>query len=367
MKKDTIVNTLLVIGNGFDIRCGVPSKFSQYFDAYCKTKLSNLFICFQKGAFEEARELLISSEDYAINFWSVAFYIHYYTHLETYKIERIAETNWFDIEHLIYSLLTKRFDNGSTIDGFVQDASYFVNSGKAKNLRTINDGRINYNPYFFYICLLNEKVINPYDFLLKELNRFESNFKLYLNNNIPNDYNFNCSLLLKTLLQDIGDFVDILNFNYTIVDDKRYVENQTNIHGTLNDEEIIIGIDYDGVGDNQKLNRFTKTYRNMHKIKEPFKLISTIENILFYGHSLSEADFSYFYSLFDMYNLYEGNLKLFFKYSDYGLTNEQNEINHSKYVERVYSLINKYSSKSHHESNLLHRLLLEGRIIIEKI
>ena len=68
-----------------------------------------------------------------------------------------------------------------------------------------------------------------------------------------------------------------------------------------------------------------------------------------------------------MYNLYNGKLKLEFLYSNYEKSEEANHKNHSNYVLQIYKLINKYSLESHNEANLLHRLLLEGRILIKNI
>lgn len=52
--------------------------------------------------------------------------------------------------------------------------------------------------------------------------------------------------------------------------------------------------------------------------KEIFPSPPIIEAIKFYGHSLAEADYSYFQHLFDYYDLYNNNsLKLEFYYSVY--------------------------------------------------
>ena len=83
-------------------------------------------------------------------------------------------------------------------------------------------------------------------------------------------------------------------------------------------------------------------------------------DIKFYGHSLSEADYSYFQSIFDYYNLYENNkVSLTFYYSK-GF--EQ--------TEKVYRLINTYGktlSNKDQGKNLTHKLLLENRLKIIEI
>ena len=82
--------------------------------------------------------------------------------------------------------------------------------------------------------------------------------------------------------------------------------------------------------------------------------------IKFYGHSLNEADYSYFQSIFDYYNLYENtNVSLIFYYSK-GF--EQ--------TDKVYQLINTYAktlSNKDQGNNLTHKLLLENRLKIVEI
>lgn len=55
---------------------------------------------------------------------------------------------------------------------------------------------------------------------------------------------------------------------------------------------------------------FTKSYRllvnNINSIREQ-SLPDDPDNIVFLGHSLGHADYSYFESLFDNYNLFENN------------------------------------------------------------
>ena len=156
------------------------------------------------------------------------------------------------------------------------------------------------------------------------------------------------------------------------------------MHGNWDDGKIIIGVDstnnpsfkngdinYKTIGDKAL---FTKTYRKM--ILEsmrwtPDKVLKRdVDIISFYGHSLGEQDYSYFQSLFDFYSLYDSSIILEFLYSEY-----DNDINNSskqldKTLRRVYLLINEYGetlTNKDHGKNLLHKLLLEGRLIIKKI
>ena len=75
---------------------------------------------------------------------------------------------------------------------------------------------------------------------------------------------------------------------------------------------------------------------------------------------MSEADYSYFQSIFDYYNLYSNNnVSLLFYYSE---GYEQ--------TDAIYNLINEYGktlSNKEQGKNLLHKLLLENRLKIIKI
>lgn len=82
--------------------------------------------------------------------------------------------------------------------------------------------------------------------------------------------------------------------------------------------------------------------------------------IKFYGHSLNEADYSYFQSIFDFYDLYaNNNVSLVFYYSE---GHEQNDA--------IYRLINSYGktlANKDQGKNLMHKLLLENRLKIVEL
>ena len=92
--------------------------------------------------------------------------------------------------------------------------------------------------------------------------------------------------------------------------------------------------------------------------------------IKFYGHSLGDADYSYFQAIFDEVNLYESNTRLIFYYNK----NRQNTTLQEKAVqeemfEKVNRLITAYGTtldNEDHGRNLLHKLLLEGRLTIKQ-
>ena len=109
---------------------------------------------------------------------------------------------------------------------------------------------------------------------------------------------------------------------------------------------------------------FSKTYRKMLDTSTPISILPPNDNapleIKFYGHSLSEADYSYFQSIFDYYDLYgNNNVSLIFYYSN---EFEQND--------EIYRLINSYGRTLMNQEqgkNLIHNLLLENRLKIVEV
>lgn len=364
-----MINNLLVLGNGFDLHCGLASSFSQYYENRCLAKVKKLYDLFDIADYEETREYYTQHED-VINFWSFLFYVNYYVGGQ-YKITYNKKKNWFDIEELIRLALTKEIRNHEKLEVFVKEA--FRALSRSGSFRSDQNRIIRENPFAFFPYCQKTNETDPYDYLLKELRRFESSFKEYMMDIVrTGNYMNNRAHFLRELQKETesrGSF-HLINFNYTsfdrLDDTTTYANSQVNVHGTIKGDSIIIGID-SGSANSADLIRFTKTFRNIHRLKKTFELPDKVESISFYGHSLAEADFSYFHSLFDMYHLYDGSLKLTFFYSDYGENEEKNEANHAAYVKRVYELIGKYSQQARKDSNLLHRLLLEGRIVIQKI
>ena len=360
---DKTINTLLVIGNGFDKHCKLASTFSEYYEKRCLNVMKGLYLCYSKGDLYTAKEIFSSNKDKdVINFWSFLFYVHYYTD-NRYRIVGVKNKNWFDIEQLICDVLTKNLSSELKIAEYVDRALKALKTGRSY-FRS-EDESIRAVPYCFLPFVQETTATDAYEYLMEELHKFEKSFKGYMICIIDEDYQDRCNDFLETLLGEI-DYADLINFNYTTIDRTCLINRQTNVHGKLFGDEIIIGIDSSSVHSDD-LIRFTKTYRNIHRVKKDFILPETVGYIIFYGHSLADADFSYFQSLFDMYHLYDGKLKLTFYYSDYCYTEAENEAKHAEYVHHVYQLINKYSEKTRKDRNLLHRLLLEGRITIQKI
>lgn len=131
--------------------------------------------------------------------------------------------------------------------------------------------------------------------------------------------------------------------------------------------------------DNPVAVPFTKTYRLMLRGgSRTGGLISTANSstlqdatnvIKFYGHSLGKADYSYFQSIFDGVDLYESGTVLVF-YFPWNNSDGAESINNewrSRLANSINNLLVAYGAtmdNPDHGKNLMHKLLLEGRLII---
>lgn len=95
--------------------------------------------------------------------------------------------------------------------------------------------------------------------------------------------------------------------------------------------------------------------------------------IKFYGHSLAQADYAYFQAIFDGVDLYESQTKLIFFYRPWkkadgvrvSVAEARTDMNR-----KVANLLSTYGStldNKDHGKNLMHKLLIEGRLNVRTI
>jgi len=364
-------NTLLIIGNGFDLACGLKSKFSDFYNACLVDKTNHAFGIFRP----------LSS-----GFWQGLLFKH------GQQNGHRVDYNWCDIEGIVEDTLRKLFIDSPTeaIKSHIGD--YLADYVKSNNNTA-------------------KKIM--YRELLSELKNLESQFCSYLNRQLiaspeiqnptqekNDDYYIKAANLLNELLRftfiDFKNYDDfdklptesyanlknasVLSFNYTNPMDFIHIGlNYTNVHGRLcknactscSTSKIIFGIDdtivssdkYDTFDD---LRIFSKTYRSLQPTGEKTKILPPKDKpvaIKFFGHSLSQADYSYFQSIFDYYDIYDKtDVSLEFCYSKGRLNSDK--------LDAVYKLINTYGTTLNNKDkgkNLIHKLLLENRIKIKEL
>lgn len=412
---------LLILGNGFDLHCGLKSSYDDFF---CSTILYN------KKNHHESQQIEIEN----VGFWEGLL-------LEYYNLNGNTYYNWCDIEKIIEeTLLLIYYGESNTLSnlefGLGYTALNYTESGKNLYTKVIQHDSpiIRYlftycSNYFSNILIKlfgfrNKSILDKLNLLsinlLRNLNYLEYRFCQYLKNRIINpdnssEINVNYVIKAADLLTEItgrslkkfwdyqciqnlnpnseiswgksfnlSKYLDlsdtyILNFNYTALFDLLNIQSPcayNNVHGKLCNKHctqdceganIIFGIDdrvIQAHDVNSELRLFSKTYRKMSDTSSPANILPANDGtpivIKFYGHSLSEADYSYFQSIFDYYNLYgNSNIRLMFYYSK-GF--EQND--------KIYKLINSYGqtlSNQDQGKNLMHKLLLENRLKIVEI
>ena len=152
-----------------------------------------------------------------------------------------------------------------------------------------------------------------------------------------------------------------------------------NIHGRLDDGSAIFGIDGTDSLDDPDALPFTKTYRVMsadtHDVTDialsPTSVYGEATSLIkFFGHSLSEADYPYFQAIFDIVDLYGGDTRLVFYYRPYRDDDTDGTMARNETMQRVTRLLRAYGKtldNKDHGKNLLHRLLIEQRLYLQRI
>lgn len=408
---------LVIIGNGFDLSANLKSSYNDFYNqrfdsslvdllnAY-KTKYDSVFnrqssykitpltsIDFS-GAVTSPNALRTLSVDrlgseesieklHTLSFWDILFF---YSQEDT-------GAEWNNIESRIESYLTNNESNCKQ--------KYNALTFNRSFLRSHDISISSMLTALFYQLFPESRWIhfsNPVDFLLSELSILENAFSKFLNSSLKeaDDYTNQSRLQFFDLFENLGSGSNlIINFNYTnpigptkhlnsaILSHLTHIKDETwlnltkrivHVHGSLIFNDIIFGIDSTNIKVNSDTYRFTKTYRQLvgnfsaGETDVSLPAPNTITRIVFFGHSLSELDYSYFQALFDYYNVYNSEIKLVFFYKVFDSSSE--DIHRKSMVEKVTNLLDNYSKtldNQGHAKNLIHKLLLEQRLQIKNI
>ena len=368
-----MMEELYILGNGFDLYLGLKTRYSDYFK---NRKIIEEFFEKIKLIFKNS----IGSYNYDARgkVYAVFDYDETLLKMQIIQLYKDIEKNLF----YLYLIFLKKCDLNwneveSNIFPFIRDTSKIF---KLK-METIL-GNIEKNEMYKYLLIAkaiikDRKNLSFLDFMMEQLNLFEKDFGNYIGsleikeenkNRLINIFrttcrkkiiNFNYSIFLQDL---IDRYKDIAFSEIEIPRRIKPIESIVNIHGDF--KNPIFGID--SHNSEEQFQNFTKTSRILNndtvgnfELPKPEKL----GTINFFGHSLSEADYSYFQSLFDYYDIYSSNIKLNFMYSEY----DKNDLTRAKREthNNVVKLMNNYGEKLENKDkgkNLLHKLLIENRI-----
>ncbi|MGL9772828.1 AbiH family protein [Enterococcus sp. DIV0996a] len=396
-------NKLVILGNGFDLACGLKSKYADFFEKRISEDVSacldriyqefsveidqpiyyfetlydvrNKYIKNMKevdpfaikiiSLTKKDKEILKKSK---LTFWDVVLF-----YFQKNDEEKLEEVDWKDIENRMLDFLKNEESGKPSLVNILYMLEHFDRFALDK---------INWLCLYLAKILSDEKKI-PEDFveyLYHELRFFEDSFIDFLSEEVKSneDYeNYATDFLLQIVSVDnVSDLFKqkYLSFNYTEPINDPYFK-ITNVHGTLESGHIIFGIDQTKVNPLKEIYRFTKTFRQMTETsiaKRSDELIlprkEEINEIAFFGHSLSQLDYSYFQTIFDFYDLYSSDVTLAFYYSLYGsVTNLEMELDLSKKIGAMLKIYSPSIGNENQANNLMHKLLLEKRLIIEEI
>lgn len=364
---------LLILGNGFDLTCGLESRYEDFF----KVRYNTVWFQALKALIEQnglpglENDRVIFYEKYggklfsSISIWDFVF---------MFENLKKLDSGWANIEHIIYEYI-------------VNNTLNYINFNLDKN-KLDNRGSKYYDiyqliGYFFFKKQLSFSQLQYNEWLLSQLNIIEKDFAEYIklqvknHDNYQNDANelFDQLLSVKRSLKQA-----VISFNYTepklyndYYAEKGRVSNITNVHGTVSGE-VIFGIDEKDMSNKEYINPteskylFTKTARRFfNKDRDNFFYLNKeVDAILIYGHSLNDQDYSYFQSIFDFYSIYSSNIKLYFCYTIYD-KRVKVRANIVSGAIRLLKLYGDTMSNKDNGRNLLHKMLLEKRIIIKEI
>jgi len=347
------IDALLVIGNGFDLQCGLKSSYEDFF-----------------------KWLRQDNKRACDNLWAIHF------------LNNSPEgQHWTDVEESLRKVWLEYLIPGNSKTEIWEREALKIYNDIAIVPTKITTSRRE-DEAFYIAAYMKHKMRRasvPLDkyWYLEELKKFESQFSEYLKAEVSNNEKYlpNVCKLMDMLVGN--EKVNVISFNYTnpFSDSdsecklSEMVTSVTNVHGTYNSDNIIFGVD-----STEKLTHnahiFSKTHRKLLLPNPNRALPWHVQKVKFYGHSLGKADYSYFQSIFDSYALYGGDLvytrsgsnpvELHFYFTVYNEDKKSAMMRSA--ADNVYKLITAYGSTIDNKDkgkNLLHKLLLEGRVKIE--
>lgn len=373
---------LIIIGNGFDLECGLRSSFGH-------------FIAARKEYFNHS-----DSDNMGPTFHRTIW---------DCILDEKKDGNWCDVEGAIAEWIAprdSRRESGAPLNLSSNLTLFGKTLKKVSELNAIGRG-VHLSPnetkdrVASYLFLERSRENDdPWtkERLLRltreDLSIFESDFAMYLGSEIDRSTGYQQAAedLMKTLMRIGIPDADrheietcVLSFNYTKPHKLFRVDGNlvsyVNIHGELGGE-IIFGIDGTGRMNDIDALPYTKTYRLMALNVPNIGAIvhrnisgspdAAVNVIKFYGHSLGQADYSYFQAIFDAANLYDSLTRLEFFVRPYERNDNllSEEEVREEMMGKVISLLSSYGAtldNKDHGRNLIHKLLIEGRLRINII
>ncbi|HEL1770476.1 AbiH family protein [Streptococcus suis] len=456
--------TLLVLGNGFDLTCRVPSDYKKFLEYILENKLNYYSKELQKDGYSNIFEYTLSEiERYLkdinfaydefirksevvpeLNSWYIIFLYRKMTN----------DTDWFQVENQIANQLTTN-DNSMNIVESIGDSLLSIYQNGKSMIRTQRISHLNNKEIEKIYELLSYNLLNKkldsfkvkgskdlfiefrkkenelwkeyYEYndrnidstidrekfedtfesklekelfpmvaqvLLAELKELEMDFREYLTLSIRDmrfTYQENAGDLIESILKKVGKDTEnstynVLTFNYTTSWDMSEKRNRVeylhqifignpiktlNLHGRLDSEtqEIIFGVDDEFLSPLSNEYIFTKTSRTLDLYTKGMLgnssiseiLSPSIKKIIFFGHSLSKADYGYFRKILESY-VDNPEARFIFVYNVYkGTTTDKKR---RELIHSISSLFGEYSINKQSNTDIFRDLIQNNRIEI---
>ncbi|EAF2521844.1 hypothetical protein CP664_14255 [Listeria monocytogenes] len=398
---------LFIIGNGLDLEAKLPSKFIDFYK--CRCDLMELDYDDVTYNLKEEQKIYITMNRYfgsekIDDFISVQGLpnstklnerITFWDFILLFSLKKDGDLRWCSIESQIGDVLESLNDDlhytvveffdilkhGKINAASLHNHTFSIEDVSKAYEKEYDAERLQAALYLSYMIFLRKEEphynnVTVGTFLMLELKRYEDDFKEYINSNKTLEYLNKRSMIVEAILNKSPNIekVNIMNFNFTKnmfhkdLSLKDKVDKEVNIHG-ISEENVIFGIDNEKITPASEAYDFTKTYRKLiSKGNSKQGILSKdISEIIFFGHSLSDADFSYFQSIFDYLDIYSADISLKFYYVNY---KNDAELVRREETKAVRSLILKYGESMDNQKkgkNILHKLLLEERISVLEI
>ena len=364
--------TKIVIGNGFDLFCGLKSTYKDFFSFYhdkydclCKWTEEAASILHQNPRLNEDPWGLVNQAKKLdlINCWDVFFAMIF---------DRMRGYLWCDVESEMLDSLSKR---DSVVDDDYKphwdDVWEFI---RKENVGSHKPGSVILGQFLVKNAGGVPKTRDEfYEFLLGQLREFENYFGRFITRQhlswnqfqleFNNSYIRNARSLLEQLC-DPNEIASIDCFNYGFTPEPEFYERCKFVNGDCLNP--IFGID-SVFGPSDPRYVFTKTNRRIEWAMN--KSVSadggTFQNVIVFGHSLSQHDYNYFFPVLDELEMtsFSAKGKLVVAYSVY---DESKSAEIKKGIRNaVYSLFSAYAEYCGRlePTRLLDSLTTQGRVL----
>lgn len=328
IKECEVTMEIVIIGNGFDISLGLPTKYIDI-QAYClKQKRPSI--------------------------WN-----YIYEELEC----------WSDFEALLKDKVLQLYEAYKNNDNL--DLNTICNL-LFQDSYSENNNSIYYEKVLQILQNQLSKIFTKKDVfnvLFQEVQHFEQLTLNYFNKIVgpeivsatpqkPNAYEMSGGEKIGKLKMNLNAKGYLINFNYTIPWAHAFDMDGVNIHGSMASSgnldrcDLIFGFEVKEGEYPSYITQFFKSYRVKHfDITKCIKSFDEeVEAITIYGHSLGVSDEHYFIKLFELLNLYESNIIL----RIYGEFKNKHIIKAEQ--EQIESLLEKY------KIGVTDKLLSESRL-----